>query len=237
MMIQCKNMLVILRKLLVAENELSRGTHCRDRLLELEGLAKELKISKCAGGCKDTYEWAEALGVLLVRGRKKMGVKDMQKFGQQLRVLRKQLESLDLNRVDKTSKQKAVAQRAFNEQGRQSMHSLLEPYFNVLEVYKQLLLLEDHLADKQLRCPTCIIKHTLFMEALTEEALGLDVTTKFVLPVRCILRNVQRIRQIYATKKRQGYCEMIRLVRLAMDKCTGLLNGLSASEKRKIHYA
>ncbi|MDP3774534.1 MAG: hypothetical protein Q8Q85_09735 [Gemmatimonadales bacterium] len=39
---------------------------------------------------------------------------------------------------------------------------------------KELLLLEDHLAKSDQRCLDCIRKHTLKVEALAEEAKGLD---------------------------------------------------------------
>ena len=46
--------------------------------------------------------------------------------------------------------------------------------FNIREIVKQLLLLEDHLADKEKFCVDCIRKHLLLTEALAEEAMTMD---------------------------------------------------------------
>jgi len=51
---------------------------------------------------------------------------------------------------------------------------LMEPQFNLRECVKQLLLLEDHLSNPQKRCPDCIRKHCLTIEALAEEGTTLD---------------------------------------------------------------
>ena len=45
---------------------------------------------------------------------------------------------------------------------------------NVREIAKQLILLEDHLAQPRKRCDDCIRKHFAFVEALAEEGCGLD---------------------------------------------------------------
>lgn len=52
---------------------------------------------------------------------------------------------------------------------------------NVREVYKHLVLLEDHLLHPEKRCTDCIVKHFLTIEALVEEALGLDGASEVVL--------------------------------------------------------
>lgn len=46
--------------------------------------------------------------------------------------------------------------------------------FNVREIVKQLLLLEEHLTDVEKYCPDCIHKHLLTVEAYAEESLTLD---------------------------------------------------------------
>jgi hypothetical protein len=51
---------------------------------------------------------------------------------------------------------------------------LQDPLFNLREVCKQLLLLEDHLFHKEKQCPDCIRKHLLMIEALADEAVALD---------------------------------------------------------------
>jgi len=50
----------------------------------------------------------------------------------------------------------------------------MNPLFNLREVCKQMSLLEDHLNNVRKRCPDCIRKHFLTIEALFEEAVSLD---------------------------------------------------------------
>lgn len=52
--------------------------------------------------------------------------------------------------------------------------SLLDPKFNLREVCKHCVLLEDHLFQREKRCNDCIKKHLLTMEAFLEEAVTLD---------------------------------------------------------------
>lgn len=54
------------------------------------------------------------------------------------------------------------------------MLPLLHPLYNLREACKQAVLLEDHLFSPEKRCPDCIRKHFLTLEALLDEALTLD---------------------------------------------------------------
>jgi len=49
-----------------------------------------------------------------------------------------------------------------------------DPVFNIREIVKQMILLEDHLSHQYKICPDCIRKHLLTIEALAEEARCLD---------------------------------------------------------------
>lgn len=51
---------------------------------------------------------------------------------------------------------------------------VLDYKFNMREICKQCILLEDHLSQIEKRCPDCCIKHFLALEALSEEAIQLD---------------------------------------------------------------
>ena len=51
---------------------------------------------------------------------------------------------------------------------------VLDYKFNMREICKQCILLEDHLSHLEKRCPDCCIKHFLALEALSEEAIQLD---------------------------------------------------------------
>lgn len=50
---------------------------------------------------------------------------------------------------------------------------VMDPAFNLREICKQCILLEDHLSHNEKRCFDCCVKHFLTIEALAEEALTL----------------------------------------------------------------
>ena len=52
--------------------------------------------------------------------------------------------------------------------------------FNVREIVKQMLLLEEHLTDDDKYCGDCIQKHLMMIEGLAEESLTLEPTGSWV---------------------------------------------------------
>lgn len=56
---------------------------------------------------------------------------------------------------------------------------ILDPLFNLREVCKQMILLEDHLFQPKRRCEDCIKKHSLAIEGFLEEAITLDIGAKY----------------------------------------------------------
>lgn len=56
---------------------------------------------------------------------------------------------------------------------------VMNPEFNMREICKQIILLEDHLSHPEKRCTDCCIKHFLTIEALAEEAVTLDKQNKY----------------------------------------------------------
>lgn len=56
---------------------------------------------------------------------------------------------------------------------------VMNPLFNLREICKQSALLEDHLNNPRKRCPDCIRKHFLTIEAFYEEAVSLDKNFKY----------------------------------------------------------
>lgn len=60
------------------------------------------------------------------------------------------------------------------------MLTLTDPQFNLREIAKQLILLEDHLVHTHKRCPDCIRKHLLTAEGLAEEIPSLDQTGELI---------------------------------------------------------
>lgn len=51
---------------------------------------------------------------------------------------------------------------------------ILDPLFNVRQICKHLLLLQDHLSLPGMKCKQCIMKHFLYLEGYAEEAITLD---------------------------------------------------------------
>jgi hypothetical protein len=56
---------------------------------------------------------------------------------------------------------------------------VLDCRFNLREICKQCILLEDHLSHNKKRCHDCCIKHFLAIEGLAEEAITLDKKNEF----------------------------------------------------------
>ena len=67
--------------------------------------------------------------------------------------------------------------------------------FNLKEVSKHLILLEDHLFQQGRRCKDCIIKHIYTIEAFLEEAITLDTTgenVKLIENVHSEFKNISK---------------------------------------------
>lgn len=56
---------------------------------------------------------------------------------------------------------------------------IMSPLYNLREICKQVALLEEHLNQPRKRCPDCIRKHFLTIEALFEEAISLDKNLEY----------------------------------------------------------
>jgi len=61
-----------------------------------------------------------------------------------------------------------------SEQDQGKLLPVMDPQFNLREICKQCILLEDHLSHDEKRCFDCCVKHFLTIEALAEEAITLD---------------------------------------------------------------
>lgn len=55
-----------------------------------------------------------------------------------------------------------------------TLDPIMEPLFNLREIAKHLILLEDHLFHEGKRCPDCILKHVYTIDAFFDEAITLD---------------------------------------------------------------
>ena len=74
---------------------------------------------------------------------------------------------------------------------------VLEPMFNMREMCKQIILLEDHLFQTRKRCEDCICKHFLTIEALAEEALTLDKHKKHINYLQDLPDRIREIQHVY----------------------------------------
>lgn len=70
--------------------------------------------------------------------------------------------------------------------------SLNSPEYNLREIAKNMLLLEDHLVDENKFCHDCIRKHIMMIEALADEAVSLDKEMKWVRESRDISARARR---------------------------------------------
>ncbi len=75
---------------------------------------------------------------------------------------------------------------------------LLTPALNLRDVVKQMLLLEDHLLQPDRRCPDCIRKHLLKIEALVEEARSLDKSGACAPTLNALQRWGEAMQRAYA---------------------------------------
>lgn len=75
-------------------------------------------------------------------------------------------EGFQLPNPDKTTK--------LLRQDHDKLLPVMNPKFNLREICKQCILLEDHLSHDEKRCFDCCVKHFLTIEALAEEAITLD---------------------------------------------------------------
>ena len=55
-----------------------------------------------------------------------------------------------------------------------NLHPVMDPRYNMREVSKQCILLEDHLNNTKKRCFDCIRKHFLTVDGFLEEAVSLE---------------------------------------------------------------
>ena len=74
---------------------------------------------------------------------------------------------------------------------------IFSPQFNMREVTKQCLLLEDHLNNVEKQCPDCIRKHFLIIDAYLEEAVGLETDVSKRDQLRELFVNWVEIEKLY----------------------------------------
>jgi len=96
---------------------------------------------------------------------------------------------------------------------------VFDPRHNLREMAKELILLEDHLAQPAKHCPDCIRKHLLKSEALAEEAVQLDEDGSQqdrLRPLPGQIRNLQRA--FLANADRNALQQQVRQLRKVLSK-------------------
>lgn len=72
---------------------------------------------------------------------------------------------------------------------------LRDPRYNLREVAKQWLLLEEHLSDPEKFCRDCIVKHAALAEAYAGEAFQLDSEKRYTALISDALMSCRRIHE------------------------------------------
>lgn len=106
-----------------------------------------------------------------------------------------------------------------NDEDDGQLFPILDPKFNLREVAKHMILLEDHLFQRGRRCNDCISKHRLTLEAFIEEAITLDKTGEFRPLCNKLLRDFKKIMKQFVEDARRSddkdkvYCETAQKLR------------------------
>ena len=84
-------------------------------------------------------------------------------------------KALEFNQPRMDSKKKCQAHGQCNAHtcGKNGIDPVSDPAYNMKQIIKQSILLEEHLSEANKRCRDCIVKHFLHIQGLHEEALWL----------------------------------------------------------------
>ena len=96
---------------------------------------------------------------------------------------------------------------------------IFDPRFNMREVCKQLVLLEDHLFQPEKHCPDCVRKHLMAAEAYAEEAVTLDKHQQFGDVLGGLADEIRGVcDDYYANPNRQAVAQKARAIRKRLSK-------------------
>ena len=94
----------------------------------------------------------------------------------------------------------------------QSLLPIMSPLYNLREVCKQIILLEDHLNQPRKRCSDCIRKHFLTIEALFEEAVSLDKDLKYVEVLDGKAEEIRKLQSVWLDTKDSEHAHRFYLI-------------------------
>lgn len=105
----------------------------------------------------------------------------------------------------------------------QSLLPVLDCHFNLREICKQSILLEEHLTQPEKRCTDCCIKHFLALEGLSEEAISLDKEQKgppIMKDLPTLIRSIQKHWYTNPDKNSHSCSQQLRSIRKSlMESC------------------
>lgn len=86
---------------------------------------------------------------------------------------------------------------------------VMDPRFNLREICKQCILLEDHLTHDDKRCTDCCAKHFLALEALAEEALTLDKQGLLHDNAKILPKRIRHLQKLWIDNPTSDMCATI----------------------------
>jgi hypothetical protein len=87
--------------------------------------------------------------------------------------------------------------RPIHNAGQDTLLPVLDCRFNLREICKQCILLEDHLSHERKRCTDCCIKHFLALEGLCEEAITLDKNGEHTQDVPAMIEKIRELQHMW----------------------------------------
>lgn len=110
---------------------------------------------------------------------------------------------------------------------------IFNPIFNVKEVCKELVLLEDHLVAPGKHCPDCIRKHLLRAEAFAEEALAIDKTGEHKDNLQELPGQIREIGEDYMNGEMDKHAlgQKVRFIRKALSPICFVKKDKKAGDK------
>jgi hypothetical protein len=119
----------------------------------------------------------------------------------------KNMKKPNLQEISSTNMKKPNSQETYSlteknynpktEIKKKNLLPVLDSKFNYREICKQSILLEDHLSVTEKRCSDCCIKHFLALEALSEEALGLDKDKNEFKELQSLPNSIREIQKLW----------------------------------------
>jgi hypothetical protein len=226
---------IVANMILIETEVMDRAVDPRDRILFVEAWIEDVLASDALGNQKMYEVGNEALEVLR-QIRRARSNKKKEDAMQKLRKIRKEFsDGIDLS-APPSDPPKAFAVRSFNHVPQEmKLKPLLHPMFNVLEIMKQALLLRQHLANKELRCSNCIIKHSIMIEALAQEALTLDTKLLYAKELRQVRDMSSGLRRTFSIREPSVYAKMYEINNGIIDYAREKLESLDNKTKKRLY--